>query len=91
MLLESADVRVHVPDVLTVDENEGILRIETYGDYVLNVLISQFCELSDVFPLSPEEVFLVICNLDHQWHIEGILQVLVEDERDHVTQVQCLT
>lgn len=87
VLLEPDYVLVHVSDIFGIDEDEREIGIEAYREDILDVLIGQLGELGDITSLL-EEVLLVIGDLDDEGDLEGLLQVLVEDERKHVTEMQ---
>ncbi|KAH3684657.1 hypothetical protein WICPIJ_004373 [Wickerhamomyces pijperi] len=69
-----------------VGEDERVFRVETNGDDVLGVFLS---EGSDVFDgeLWLEEELLVIGQLDNQRSIKDVLQPFGEDERNQVAQM----
>lgn len=77
--LEAANIRVEIAHVLRVDEDEGLLRVQADCDDVLDVLVGQVGEFFQVASLLVE-VLLVVSHLNDERHVEGLLQVLAEDE-----------
>ena len=89
MPLEPADVRVQLSHVLRVDKDEGLLRVQTDSYDVLDVLVGKSRELLKVAALLVE-IFLIVGHLDHEGNVERLLQVLTEDERQHVPKMKSL-
>mmetsp|Transcript_68938 Transcript_68938/g.166683 ORF Transcript_68938/g.166683 Transcript_68938/m.166683 type:complete len:219 (-) Transcript_68938:313-969(-) len=87
-LLYLEDVRVHVPDVVEVGEDERLRDVEAARDDVLCVLEGEAVALLQLEVL-PQEL-LVVGHLHHQHALEDVLQVLGEHERDQVAEVQSL-
>lgn len=85
-LLDSDDVVVHVADVVHVVEDERLLGVEAAGDDVFRVLATHSRALIQC-QLLPQE-FLVVCKLNHQGTVEGVLQPLREEEGNQVTQME---
>lgn len=89
MPLEPADIRVQLPHVLRVDKDEGLLWVQTHSNDVLDVLVSKRRELLKVAALLVE-ILLIVGHLDHEGNVERLLQVLAEDERQHVSKMKSL-
>ena len=84
--LDAVDVLVELAaDVLKVLEEEGPVNVKPTGDDVLGVLPGEPLGLLDA-EASPQHL-LVVRQLDHERHLEGVLQVLCEHEWNQVAQV----
>lgn len=60
------------PDVCQIAENESLLEIETTRNDVPRVLSRELLHLVELqFVL--EEILLVVCELDDEWHVEHVL------------------
>ncbi len=89
MLLEPTNIWIHCSHVFGVYKDESFFWVESQSQNVFNVLVCQLSEFIEVSPLLMK-VFLVISHLNHKWHIKCLLEVLIEDERQHVPQVKSL-
>lgn len=88
VFLEPDHVLVHVTHILGVDENKGEFRIQADCQNILNILVGESCKLNDISAFF-EEIFLVIRDLNDERHFEGVLEVFIEDEGQHMAQMQC--
>ena len=92
MLLHFDNIGVQFPDILDVRENECLLGIEAESYDVHDVCFAHLDRslLSFQIQLRSIEVLLIVSNLDHNGYIEDTLQVLTEDERNTVTDVDSI-
>mmetsp|Transcript_129540 Transcript_129540/g.229014 ORF Transcript_129540/g.229014 Transcript_129540/m.229014 type:complete len:239 (+) Transcript_129540:496-1212(+) len=91
-LPDSNDVGIHVPYVVQVREDEGLLFLETTCNDVLCILHRKAFEPHQIITslniiLTFPEELLVVGHLDHQWHVERILQPLCHHEWDQMSKV----
>ena len=93
VFLHAEHVGVQVLDVLNVAENECLFRVKSKCNDVLDVVEAHANGAFGTIKVELRTVdkLLVICNLDDQRHVEGVLQVLGEDEGDAVTEMEGLS
>ena len=90
VLLDPDHVRVQVLDVLDIGKDKSLLWVEAEGDDVLDVAYAHCdCAFGTLeFKLGAVDVLLVVCDLDHNRHVECFLHPLAEDERDGVPKME---
>ena len=90
MLLNANDVRVHVADIIDIAEDECLLRVETKGENILDIVASHLVGAlgSIKFNLLLVNVLLVISDLNNEGYVENTLEPLGEDERHTVTHME---
>jgi hypothetical protein len=87
MSLESAHIGIEFSHIFRVDEDKGFFRIQSNSDDVLDVFISQSGELFKITALLME-IFLIICNLDDKRNVKSFLEILAEDEWEHMSKME---
>jgi len=85
LLLDFQDGRVHVPDVIEVGEDKGGVDIEAARDDVFGVFVPEPVAVLKL-QLRLEEEFLVVRQLDHQRHVEGLLEPFGEPGEGRVCE-----
>ena len=93
VFLHSDDVGIKFFDVFNVAKDKGLLWVETKSDDIFNVAQTHCnCAFwSFELKLWAVDVLLIICDLDHNGYIEGLLQILAHNERNGVTEVKRLS
>jgi hypothetical protein len=79
--LESDNVRVHGPDIISIPKDESPFLVKTASNDVFSIFNTQVRIVLDIFLILGEEKFLVIGQLDDQRTFESLLQPLGEYER----------
>mmetsp|Transcript_3736 Transcript_3736/g.9327 ORF Transcript_3736/g.9327 Transcript_3736/m.9327 type:complete len:359 (-) Transcript_3736:1020-2096(-) len=89
LLLNLQHQGVHCLDIVQIREDEGLVLVKTDRQNVLGVLVRKALALlyGEVFL---EQELLIVGQLDHQRHVEGVLQPLCEPEGHQMAQVQRL-
>lgn len=76
------NIGIHRAHILRIQEDKSLLGIIAKRNDILNVIIAHADEIV-VLAFFPEE-FLIVGDLDYERHVEGLLEILVEDEGQHV-------
>ena len=86
VLLESNYVIVHLSHVLRVDKYEGPLRIEIHRKNVFDIFVCELCEFRNILAFLVEEL-LIVCYLNYERHLEGLLEILTKNKWKHMPKV----
>lgn len=91
-LLTSNNVDIEILKVSGVFEKECLGRVEIKGENVLDVIESDLGKLIHgvIWVIDTEEEVLIVSDLNEHWHIEHVLQVFAEKERNSVTNMECV-
>ena len=90
VLVDLDGVGVEVLDVSRVHEYENFLWVVAEGNYVLDIADGHLLHSFQV-KLGSVQIFLVIGDLDDQGNIERLLQIVVDDEGNGMTKMECLS
>lgn len=93
MFLELDDVGVQFFNVVNVGEDESFFGIEPKRENIFDVVLAHL--IGTLRPVQLNlllvQVLLIVRDLDHQRHIEGLLEPLRENEGHTVTHVECVS
>ncbi len=90
ILLDLDGVGVQVLDITRIHEDENLLWVVPEGYDVFNVADGHLLHSLEV-KLGSVQIFLVIGDLDDQRYIESLLQIVIDDEGNGMTQMKCLS
>lgn len=66
VLLEPADIRVHMPNILAVDKDESLLWVEPKSNDIFDVFVCKFGVVAQILIALPlPEILLIIRDLNH--------------------------
>lgn len=88
--LKFADVFVHGSHIVAVEEEEGLVQIETAGENILGIFEAEAAVIIKCVVCLLMEKFLVIAEHDDDRHLEGILEVLSEKERHQMAHMHAV-
>jgi len=87
ILLHSEHIRVQVLDIFYIREDESLFRIKSECYDVFDIAFAHFDSLFK-FKLWSIHKLLIISDLDDNWNVKGLLQILRHNEGYSMSQMQ---